>query len=190
VKWLVAFVFGGLWCYVLDHQHVAWGVLSYPTPDFWDQEWWVPLLFGTSTVLSLLAVDPIRRLVRGAPGQPPPVALVAADLASFSMAYYLTAVAHHEPDLLLLMLVGAWIIRVAAGMPAWGVAYCIGAGLVGPAVEATISGLGLFHYHQPDFLGFGRWLPGLYLHVGVLAVTLGRRMRGPAMDPIEIEVVV
>jgi hypothetical protein len=191
-RWVVAFVVGGLWCYVLDHQHVVWNVLSYPDQDFWQQAWWVPLLFGTSTVLALLAVEPIRRLVRGGLGETPSAALVVADFASFSAAYYLTAVAHRTPDLLLLILVGTWVIRVAAGMPAWGVAYCIGAALVGPAVEATISGLGLFHYHHPDFLGFARWLPGLYLHVGVLAVTLGQRMRSgvPVGEPIEIEVIV
>src|SRR5262245_13463603 len=97
--WLVALVTGAALCTVLDHQHVAWGVLAYPHPDFWEQAWWVPLLFFVSTGSALWATGAVRRLVGGAPRSTGP-ALAAVDVASFAAAYYLTAVAHHEPDIL------------------------------------------------------------------------------------------
>jgi hypothetical protein len=179
--WLAALVAAGV-CTVLDHQHVVWEVLAYPRPDFWQQAWWVPLLFFVGTLVALAMTDPVRRLVGGAPpARNPASALV--DMGSFVAAYYLTSVAHHEPDVLTALLLGTWLVR-AISLPGWAVAYCIGFALVGPAVEATLSGLGGFHYLHPDFLGLARWLPALYLHVGVAAVSTAALLRAP----VEIEV--
>jgi hypothetical protein len=189
MRWLLAFVAGAVICTALDHQHVVWGVLSYPSPDYWLEAWWVPLLFGCASVAALAAVEPMRRLLGGQPTAPVP-GLAIIDVAIFVVAYYLTAVANHQPDVVAGVLFGAWLLRLAAGLPAWGVAYCIGAAMVGPAFEATWSGIGLFHYHHPDFLGVARWLPMLYLHVGVVAVSLGQKMPERAAAPIEVEVVV
>jgi hypothetical protein len=189
MRWLLAFVSGAVVCTALDHQHVVWGVLSYPSPDFWMEAWWVPLLFGCATLVALAAVDPIRRLLGGQP-MAGASGLAALDVANFAAAYYLTAVGNQQPDLVAALLFAAWLLRLAAGLPAWAVAYCIGAAIVGPAFEATWSGLGFFQYHHPDFIGVARWLPLLYLHVGVVAVSIGQMMPMRAAAPIEIEVVV
>jgi hypothetical protein len=183
--WLVALVAGAALCTVLDHQHVVWGVLAYPRPDFWQQAWWVPLLFFCATGAGLLAAEAIRRLVGGSP-LAKNRALAAVDVASFAAAYYLTAVAHHEPDILTAILAGTWLIRAISGLPGWAVACCIGSALVGPAVEATLSAVGGFHYLHPDFLGVARWLPALYLHVGVVAVSVSSLLTSP--EPVDIDV--
>ena len=128
-----------------------------------------------------------------------PLALVLADdvIGCVAGAYYFTAVAQHLPELVTIVLVGTWVIRMAAGMPGWAVAYCIGMALIGPAVEATLSELGLFHYHHPELdRRVARWLPALYLYVG-----RGRRSRwaggadeerpaAPELESVEIEVTV
>jgi hypothetical protein len=171
-------------CTALDHQHVTWGVLAYTSPDYLEQAWWVPLLFLVGTLAALGVTEPVRRLVGGSP---PVVSLLLAvlDVASFAAAYYLTAVAHHVPDVVTALLAGTWLVR-ALGLPGWGVACCIGAALVGPAVEATLSAVGGFHYMHPDFLGVPRWLPVLYLHAGVAAVTVASRLRAPEAVDIEV----
>jgi hypothetical protein len=191
LRWVLAFVVGAGVCTVLDHQHVVWGVLVYPSPDVWEQAWWVPLLFGCATLVALGMVEPVRRLLGGAPSEPS-AGLALADGASFAAAYYLTAVGQHAPDLVAAALVVAWLVRAAAGMPAWGVAFCLATALGGPAFESLWSSLGFFHYLHPDFIGVARWLPALYLHVGVISVSVGSLMHAPARapEPIEIEVVV
>jgi hypothetical protein len=191
MRWLVALVLCAGLCTVLDHQHVTWGVLWYRHPDVWQQAWWVPLLFFTGGVGALYSTGVVRRVVGGGEGTRPRLAQVAVDVASFATAYYLTAVAHHVPDILTAILAGAWVVRAVSGLPGWAVAYCIGTAMVGPAVESAVSSLGGFYYHDPDFLGVTRWLPALYLHVGVVSVTLSEwlRRREP-VEAIEIEVVV
>jgi hypothetical protein len=188
VGWIIALLMGAAVCTVLDHEHVVWGVLSYPHPDYWQQAMWVPLLFFMGTMAALGATGAVQRLVGGDRGPPPSAALVAVDVASFAAAYYLTAVAHHAPDVLTAILAGTWLVRASSGLPGWAVAYCIGTALVGPAVEGALSALGGFHYHHPDFLGVTRWLPALYLHVGVVAVSVSGLLRTPR--PIEIDVAV
>ena len=182
--WLVALIVGAGLCTLLDHQHVTWGVLAYTSPDYLEQAWWVPLLFLTGTLAALGVTEPVRRLLGGSPPAVSPL-LAVVDVASFAAAYYLTAVAHHVPDVVVVLLAATWLLRAVA-LPGWGVAYCIGAALVGPAVEATLSALGGFHYLHPDFLGVPRWLPALYLHVGVAAVTVASRLRMPPTVDIEV----
>src|SRR5262249_39232502 len=114
MRWAAAFVVGAVLCTVLDHQHVVWGVLSYPHPDFWQQAWWVPLLFGCAALAAVFVVDPIRRLLSGVAGTEPAF-LAWIDAGTFAAAYYFTAVANHEPDLVAGVLVGTWLVRVAAG---------------------------------------------------------------------------
>jgi hypothetical protein len=181
-----AFLIGAVLCTVLDHQHVVWGVLYYPHPDFWQQAWWVPLLFFTGTLGALTATGAVRRLLRAPEGPRPMAALVAVDVASFAAAYYLTAVGHRAPNMLTAILVGTWLVRAASSLSGWAVAFCIGMALVGPAVESAVSALGGFYYYHPDFIGVARWLPALYLHAGVAGVSVSTLLRAP----IEIDVVV
>ena len=49
--------------------------------------------------------------------------------------------------------------------------------------EALFSSLGLFYYHRPDLLGVPRWLPAIYLHVGLLALSLSGTVRARAARP-------
>jgi len=75
MKWLAALLIAAGVCTVLDHEHVAWGVLAYPHPDFWQQAWWVPLLFSAGTLGALTSTGVVRRLVGGGPGDSGPETL-------------------------------------------------------------------------------------------------------------------
>jgi len=44
--------------------------------------------------------------------------------------------------------------------------------VAGSAFEGAWSALGFFYYHHPDIGGVPRWLPGIYLHVALLAGSL------------------
>jgi hypothetical protein len=50
--------------------------------------------------------------------------------------------------------------------------------VAGTLFEASWSALGFFHYLHPDVIGVTRWLPGIYLHAGLLAGPLERTLRG------------
>jgi hypothetical protein len=171
--WAVAVLLGATICFVCDHLHVTEGVLAYTHPVLWRQAWWVFPLFVGSTLVALTAARGMRRLFGGRPFGIYPV---VADVVAFATAYAFTAFAHTLPDVVLWVLVAAWIARVAGGTPAWLVVYTLVSAAVGPAFEATLSRLGWFHYQHPDFLGVPRWLPALYLHIGFVAANLERRL--------------
>ena len=173
MPWVVAVLFGGALCFVGDHLHVTHGVLSYSHPVLWNQAWWVPLLFMVATAAALVSARGLRRAFGGRPFGTHPM---IADALGFGTAYAFTAYAHTLPDVVLWVLVLAWLARVLGGVPAWLVVYSLGAALAGPAVEAGVSRLGVFHYTHPDFLGVPKWLPALYLHVGFLAANLEQRL--------------
>jgi hypothetical protein len=170
IRWLVAALVGAVVCTVLDHQHVTFGVLWYPTPVFWQQAWWVPILFGTATLAALGAAEPLRRAFGGERVEASRGRL-AIDFVVFAAAYFSTAVWQARPTLLAIVLGGVWLAR-APFLPRWVIVASLASAVIGPAFEATWSHLGFFYYHHPDTLGVARWLPMLYLHVGVIAATV------------------
>jgi hypothetical protein len=172
----LAAVGGGAVCLILDHLHATHGVLWYPRPVLWDQAWWVFPLFATATVAVLAGARLVRRLFRGAVLPSPTASALVGDALAFVTAYASTSFFHASPTALALVLGGFWAARVALGMPGWVVVFCLLTALVGPAVEATISATGAFFYHHPDVVGVTRWLPPLYLFVGVVGVQLERLM--------------
>ncbi len=147
-------------------------MLAYPSPIFWSQAWWVPLLFAGATIT----------VVRGAalfgrPGEGPPAARVlASDLLSFCLAYALTSFTHDVPNVTLAMLVLWWIARVLRGESRSVILYSLTLALLGTLFEVMLSSTGAFYYQHPDFLGVPRWLPGIYLHAAPLALRIARRM--------------
>jgi hypothetical protein len=94
------------------------------------------------------------------------------DVALFALAYYCTAVGQRAPGTVTGLLLVAWLVRVAAGLPSWAVVVCLATAIVGPAFEASWSALGFFSYRHPDFFGVAEWLPALYLHTGVAALAV------------------
>jgi hypothetical protein len=175
----LAIAAGAIACSLCDHLHVAFGVLAYAHPDVWGQAYWVPLLFAGSTAAVIAGAFFTRAVFdRGspAPGAGPVSISTAGAACLFVAAYVMTAIAHAYPDLTLWVLAGAWVARVAWRTPRWLIVSSLSVAVAGPCVEATLSGIGLFAYAQPDLLGFPRWLPALYLHAGLAAGKLLPRL--------------
>jgi hypothetical protein len=178
-RWLLlAFVGAGVNT-VCDHLHVTHGVLWYPHPAFWSQAWWVPLLFAGATVAAIAGVEPVRALLGGRPLAPPTGRALAGEVLAYVSAYSFTAFGQAQPDVVLGFLVAAWVARVVAGAPAWVIVFSLLTAVVGPLFEAAWSRLGFFNYYHPDALGVARWLPGLYLHAGLVAVPVAALLRRP-----------
>jgi hypothetical protein len=163
----------GAACTVGDHLHVITGVLSYPHPVFWQEAWWVPLLFAVAALAIVAVTRPIRTTLGGR-AEPASVRRVAGDSIAFMAAYAFTAYGHTLPNVVLVVLAAAWLARIVGGAPAWVVIYSLMVAAGGMLFEAGWSKLGFFHYLVPDFIGVPRWLPALYLHVAFLTASIAR----------------
>lgn len=179
MRWVVLALVGAAVCTVCDHLHATHGVLFYPHVAFWSQAWWVPLLFAGASLAAVAGATPVRRAF-GARGEAAPTARqIAGDGLAFVTAYAYTSFAPHDrPNVTLALLVAWWLARVLRDRPAWLVAYSLLTAVAGTLFEAGWSALGFFAYHHPDFIGVPRWLPGIYLHVALLAGPLERTLRG------------
>jgi hypothetical protein len=173
VSWAVVAAVGAVVCTVCDHLHVITGVLWYPRPVFWQQAWWVPLLFAAASVAIVAAARPLRAALGGR-AEAVSARRVAGDGIAFVAAYAFTAYGHTLPDVVLAVLLAAWLARVVGGAPAWMVIYSLLVAAGGTLFEAGWSKLGFFYYSSPDFIGVPRWLPGIYLHVAFLTAGMGR----------------
>ena len=151
----------------LDYEHVQHRVLAYPHPSMGVQEWWVPLLFGVSTLALVIQARFYRRSAERMSRRE-----LWLRVADFAMAYLVTSFARDQPLWLTAGLVVAWVPWVAREPRQWlmGVAVAV----AGPVVEISLSHLGAFAYlpDQPLWLGVPIWLPALYLHVSLAARAL------------------
>ncbi len=152
---------------VLDHQHVTHRVLAYAHPYLWEQAWWVPILFGVST---LALVNQARRFRQ--PGERLSRTVGLLLLFDFCLAYFLTSVFRDRPWALTAGLVATFLPWVRLDRRRWLLALSVA--VAGPLVEATLAWLGGFHYlpDQPLVLGVAVWLPALYLHASLAARAL------------------
>jgi hypothetical protein len=179
MRWLILALCGAAICTVCDHLHATHGVLWYAHPVVWDQAWWVPLLFAAASLAAVAGATPIRRLFGARVEPAPTVREIAGDGIAFIVAYAYTSYAPPDrPDVTLTLLVGWWLARVVRDRAPWLIAYSLVMGVAGSAFEATWSALGFFAYHHPDVGGVPRWLPGIYLHVALVAGPLERVLRG------------
>jgi hypothetical protein len=171
-RWCVAGVIGGAAGLIGDHLHVTEGVLFYPHPVIWQQAWWVfPLFFG-ATIAIFAGVN----LVHPKPLDPdPPMRSALGDFLGFMVAYAFTAFGQSMPNLVLFVLLGTWVARAIRGLAGRHILFCVICALCGTGFEIMWSGIGMFTYRHPDFLGVARWLPALYLHAA-LAGDSGRRL--------------
>lgn len=172
---LIAVLVGGATFTGLDYLHATHGVTRYFRADlFGVQPWWVLLLFPCAVFTTVVMVEPMRKLLRGAPPSPTPpsLAMVLGDLLFAMGAYAITSFFNDRPVVLTLLLVGSWVARCVGRLPTWVVVYAAATALTGTLVEALLVALGQFEYLRPDLIGVTIWLPGIYLHAGLLGVTL------------------
>ncbi len=176
-RWLLLALLGAFLCTVGDHLHATLGVLTYPQVAFWGQAWWVAPLFGGATLACVIGARPF--LAWGGATERAPMHRLLADLIGFLAAYAYTSFADHaRPNVTLAVLAIAFGVRVLAeARPMWLIAYALGLAVVGSLFEGALSATGAFHYLRPDFLGIPRWLPGIYLHAGLIAGELAVWMR-------------
>jgi len=174
-KWVVLALVGGVVSTLCDHLHATSGVLYYPRPAFWSQAWWVlPLFFG-ATLVTVGTAD-LGRQRLGLPAVAEPSWLeLAGDLIAFVTAYVWTSYGHEQPTMLAVLMVGFWLALMLR-RPRWVWIVSLPSALFGSLFEASLSSVGGFYYHHPDFAGVPRWLPALYLYVGMLAVSLRAKL--------------
>lgn len=177
LRWVLVALAGAILCTVCDHLHATHGVLWYPKVSYWDQAWWVPLLFAAASVGGVASVGMIRKALGGRELDLPTPLEIAGDAIGFVTAYVYTSFGHHQPNVVAGVLVGFWLVRVLNRTPAWLIVFSILVGIGGTLFEAGWSALGFFYYRDPDFIGVARWLPGIYLHVAFLMASLERLVR-------------
>jgi len=174
-KWVILALVGGVVSTLCDHLHATSGVLWYPRPVLWSQAWWVlPLFFG-ATLLTVGTADLGRRALGLPPVAEPSWREVAGDLLAFVTAYIWTSFGHTQPTMLALLMVGFWVALMAR-RPRWVWIVSLLSAVLGSLFEAGLSWADGFHYHHPDLLGVPRWLPVLYLYVGLLSVSLRAKL--------------
>lgn len=171
----------------LDAVHVLTGTLSYPAPTLWGlQAWWVPLLFAGTGVL--LGEGHRHIAVRLAGGDVPPrpqTAELALAVGALVLTYGASGFLRAWPWVTTALFVAGfgavWVRTPRAAQRAMGM-HAVAVAVGGPLVEATLSGAGLFTYHQHDLLGVPVWLGALYLHGGAASAALDRWL-APAPAP-------
>ncbi len=179
MRWLILALVGAAICTVCDHLHATHGVLYYVHPVVWSQAWWVPLLFAGASLAAVAGATPIRRLFGARTAPAPTVREIAGDGIAFIVAYAYTSFAPADsPNVTLALLAAWWLARVVRGRATWLVVYSLVMALAGSGFEALWSALGFFYYRHPDVAGVPRWLPGIYLHVALVAGPLERVLRG------------
>jgi hypothetical protein len=173
MRWLVIAIVGAILCTVGDHFHATEGVLVYRHVFAWSQAYWVPPLFAAASIVCVANA----RLFLPRDADVPSLRLIAGDALGFMGGYLYTSFAAPEhPNLTLLVLVVAFVVRVLGERrPLSVVAYCSGLFVGGVLTECLVSSTGGFHYLHPDVLMTPRWLGGIYLHVGLLCYDLAAR---------------
>jgi len=179
MRWLILALCGAAICTVCDHLHATHGVLYYVRPVVWDQAWWVPLLFAGASLAAVAGATPIRRAFGARVTPAPTVREIAGDGIAFIVAYaYTSFAAHDRPNVTLALLAAWWVARVVRDRAPWLIAYSLLMAVAGSGFEALWSSLGFFYYRHPDIVGVPRWLPGIYLHVALVAGPLERVLKG------------
>jgi len=162
VMFALGFVIGP----ALDQIHVLTHTLSYPRQDFLRQSWWVFPQFGIAAIAMTLPFWMLRPVFGDREVEPVAIAEVAWTLIRFVTMYLLSGLLHDHEWLLVawfLIAFGLTVARRREGAPVH--VHALTCAIGGTAWEATISGLGHFHYDVPSSLfGVPAWLPFLYLH--------------------------
>jgi hypothetical protein len=173
------FAAGAVVLTLCDRVHVVYGVLVPEDTSLWGQSWWVPPLFGVAALSVAFTYPPLRRALGEEPRARSVAGLVAASVALIAV-YVSTGPFSDEPWLLTVGLTTVWAARaVLRGSRTETVAALLLA-VAGPAVEATNSALGLFHYVAPHLAGVPAWLPAIYMNAAPLAAEIEPWLVPPA----------
>lgn len=154
-------------------SHVQFGALSYTSPIFTGQAWWVlPNFMLAAGGMYLGALLLFARHVR----LPSTTQLLTSTLA-FVAVYALSGLFNEHPQALLWAFVLSWLARLALSPDRTPLAlFGVVLALVGCVVEGLITRTGEFAYRAPEFFHVPLWLAGLYLHGSIAILYIVRRL--------------
>jgi hypothetical protein len=181
------FFFFGLVAVLCDRSWVQLGALSYYTGPF-TQPWWVFFQLGAVGVVAVCFARLVTYyLVRRDTSPPADITARFAISASWFVAAYVACGLFDATRArrLAAALFLVWLVRLLLQRPQKGellaiLIICFGLAIAGPAAEMLMSYYGVMHYARPFYFKFGvpLWLPGLFLHAGVLARDIARTWFG------------
>lgn len=164
---LLIFVLGGFSLTMCDRVHIAYGVLEQEDQSIAGQAFWVFPMFGALSLVAVWGYGWLRRFMGEEPRAPGVAATAMAAVFALG-AYACTGPLDTLGPILMIVLALVWIMRVALGFGRASVLFCLLLAVAGPLGEAALSALGRFHYLHPDMGSVPVWLPGIYLHGGLL----------------------
>jgi hypothetical protein len=175
MSWLLLAVAGAVLCCIGDHLHVTHDVLVYRAPFVWRLAAWVPPEFVFATLAAVLGARPFVKSLAVTSWR-----RILTDGAWFVGAYVYTSYAPFDrPNVTLAVLAISWLLRVIAERRSVGILVsCVVLAICGCLGEGALASTGTFHYLHPDALNVPRWLPGIYLHAGLVAAELAVLFRG------------
>ena len=171
ILWL--FLLGAIFGTALDAFHVYSYIEQYTRPTFLGVAWWVPLLFGSATVVigySHPLIDPLVHNSR----RPRRLATSIAELAWLLLAYVIAASpisSLAKTILLSLIYFNFWLLT---GRGWQNLLLSLVTAITGTLIEMTLVAAGAFSYLQPDILGVPYWLPFMYACASLAVGDLGR----------------
>lgn len=168
------FALGAIPGTLLDAFQVANQVERYPFPAFLGVAWWVPLLFGTASLvigLSHPLVDPLLRHHRS------PSMLNSIAALGWLILAYLISVGALDPltktGLLLLIYLNFWML---SGRAWQNLVLSIVTAITGTLIEMILVAPGAFEYLHPNWLGVPAWLPLIYACASLAVGDMGRSL--------------
>ena len=169
--WLA--LLGAIIATLCDANHVYTQTLSYPSPFFVGQAWWVfPGFFLVFAFMGIVYVTLVRVVqnvmlttVSQAAGNLP---AMVETLVTFALVYLISGFGNESPNLLSLIFFGTFFLRLAVTYErGWALLLAILLGIGGMVGEGLISLFGQVSYRHVDVFGVPYWLGGLYMHVAL-----------------------
>lgn len=171
-----------------DYVHVATATTHYPplwpTLPFLGIPYWVPLLFGSATLIVGVTHVGIEKIFGCGPKLRGPKTVTGAffGVIYFLAIYCLSGVLSPElgfwkDGILAACAVGFWLY---ADRTSAGAILAIATGAAGTAVEISVVAQGNFGYLEGSnqLLGVATWLPWLYITVSVAVAAYTRTLMG------------
>jgi hypothetical protein len=164
---VVIALLAGLGLSLCDRIHIHYGILTHTDTSFLGQAWWVLPMFCFVSYAALPAWRLVRRRLGGTAPSTTGGELAASTLAFFA-SYACTGPLDSWGAPLAALLTLAWAARLVRRRCGGLLLFSLALALLGPALEATLAGLGLFAYDHPDLGPVPIWLPTIYLHGALL----------------------
>ncbi len=175
---LLLFLLGATLGSALDAFHVSSGVERYPLPVLFGLAWWVPLLFGSATVVigySHPLVDPLLYNRRA----PRRLLVSLGEVTWLVLAYLISAsflASLAKVGILALIYFNFWLLSGAGWQ---NLVLSLVTAITGTLIEMILVAAGAFSYLHPDFISVPYWLPCIYACASLAVGDVGRSLLFP-----------